>query len=61
MNTIINIIKNHKRTIATIAGPVLAWAQAKAWIDAQTSMMLAGVLSAWSGAALFHAAVKAKT
>lgn len=57
---IVNILKNHKRTIATMAGPVLAWAIAKGWIDSETSTLLATLLTVWSGVAVSHAAIKSK-
>jgi uncharacterized membrane protein (DUF441 family) len=47
-----------KSVIAAVAGVVLAWVQARGWVDDSTAMMLAGVLTAITGVAVGHKVAK---
>lgn len=47
-----------KTVIAATAGVVLAWAQANGWVDDSTALMLASVLTIWTGVAFTHKALK---
>lgn len=58
MKSIWTFLDGKKSAIAAIAGTVLAWAQAKNWVDDSTAMMLAGVLTGITGIAVGHKMVK---
>lgn len=52
-------LSGKKSNIGLTAGVVLAWAQAMGWVDSNTSLMLAAVLTIWTGVAVGHRAAKA--
>jgi uncharacterized membrane protein YfcA len=47
-----------KSVIAAVAGVLLAWVQAKGWVDEVTAMALASILTAITGVAVGHKIVK---
>jgi hypothetical protein len=51
-------LSGKKTSIGATAGVLLAWAQAMGWIDDNTGLMLAAVLTIWTGVAVGHHAAK---
>jgi hypothetical protein len=45
MAAILKWLDKRKNTIVAISGVVLAWAQAKGWVDGDTAVMLTTILS----------------
>lgn len=58
MSRLFGWLSGKKRALAAIGGCVLAWAQAKGWVDPSTAIMLASVLSVLTGIAVADAARK---
>ena len=56
---IIDWLSGKKTTIAAMAGPIIAWVFAKGWIEQSDMVMIASVLSGWTGVALFDKGRKA--
>lgn len=54
MNTIVQWLDGRKTTIAAVAGVILAWVQSQHWIDDNTAMMIAGLLTIWTGVGIAH-------
>ena len=59
MSNVWQWLSGKKTTIGATAGVVLAWAQAMGWVDDNTAIMLASVLTIWTGVAVSHHAAKA--
>lgn len=52
MQKIIVWLEGRKATIGAVAGVVLTWTQSQHWINDATAMMLASLLTLWTGVAV---------